>query len=383
MHQKVSMAIRANLIQIKPGEAERLKLLIPYDAASVAKIKAILGRRWHPEEKCWSVPHSEDMVERLVSLFGEEQVEVDPSLRPFKTSPICQEEEPQVVQLLEAMDQELILRGYAAKTRKAYLGHVDRFARFCGKDPQGLSKITVRAYLLDLLEKQKSSHAYVNQCISAMKFLYEKVLKQPSPVVNLPRPKRERKLPDILSRQEVLRLLETVENSKHRVIMLLTYSAGLRLGEVVRLRAEDIDSERRLIHIRQAKGRKDRYTVLSQVALEALRAYFKRYRPNKWVFPGAQPGRHLHERTVQKIFGQAREIAGIRKDVSVHTLRHSFATHLLESGTDLRYIQELLGHKSSKTTEIYTHVSERDIGRIQSPLDSLVVQQKRKTNEGR
>ena len=154
--------------------------------------------------------------------------------------------------------------------------------------------------------------------------------------------------------------------------MLLTYSGGLRLGEVVRLKVGDIDSDRNLIHIRQAKGRKDRYTLLSKVALEALRAYYRKYQPQTWLFPGAKPGRHLHERSVQKVFDRAQEKAGIRKDVSTHTLRHSFATHLLESGTDLRYIQELLGHKSSKTTEIYTHVSEKNIGQIQSPLDALM-----------
>ncbi|MCL0089850.1 phage integrase N-terminal SAM-like domain-containing protein [Dehalococcoidia bacterium] len=147
------MAVCANLIQIEPGEAERLKLLIPYDATWVAKVKAIPGHRWHPKEKCWSVPRSENMVERLVSLFGEEQVKVEPSLRPLKDSLICQGEDPQLVQLLEAMDQELRLHGYAAKTRKAYLGHVDRFARFYGNDPQGLSKVTMRAYLLHLLQK--------------------------------------------------------------------------------------------------------------------------------------------------------------------------------------------------------------------------------------
>lgn len=368
-------------IQVRPGEGGRLTVVIPYDPERVAKIKAIPGRHWHPEEKCWSVPHSEDMVERLLSLFAGERVEVDQSLRPLKASSSCQGKEPERVQLLEAVDQELKLRGYGAKTRKAYLGHVDRFIRFCGKAPQDLSEMEVRGYLLHLLEKQEASHAYLNQCISTLKFLYERVLKQPSLIVNLPRPKRERKLPEILSRQEVLRLLEVVENPKHRAIMLLTYSAGLRLGEVVRLRVEDIDSARRLIHIRGAKGRKDRYTILSQVALEALRIYFKRYHPEKWLFPGAKPERHIHERTVQKIFGQAREAAGIRKDVSVHTLRHSFATHLLEAGTDLRYIQELLGHKSSKTTEIYTHVSERGIGRIQSPLDSLLGQPRDQSDE--
>lgn len=368
-------------IQVKPGEVGRLIVVIPYDPERVAKIKTVPGRRWHPEEKCWSVTHSEDMVKRLLLLFARERVDVDPSLRPLKASSSCQGQEPERVQLLDAMDQELKLRGHGAKTRKAYLGHVNRFVCFWGKAPQGLSEMEVRGYLLHLLEKQEASHAYLNQCISALKFLYERVLKQPSPIVNLPRPKGERKLPEILSRQEVLRLLEAVENPKHRAIMLLTYSAGLRLGEVVRLRVEDIDSARRLIHIRQAKGRKDRYTVLSQAALEALRVYFKQYRPDRWLFPGAKPGRHLHERTVQKVFERAREAAGIRKDVSVHTLRHSFATHLLESGTDLRYIQELLGHKSSKTTEIYTHVSERDIGRIQSPLDSLLGQPRDQSDE--
>ena len=140
----------------------------------------------------------------------------------------------------------------------------------------------------------------------------------------------------------------------------------------MRLRVEDIDSERKLIHVKQGKQRKDRYTVLSDVALSALREYVRRYRPQTWLFPGQRPGRHLHERSVQKVFQRARIKAGVDKPVSVHSLRHSFATHLLEGGTDLRYIQELLGHKSSTTTEIYTHVSTRDIGQIRSPLDSLM-----------
>ncbi len=154
--------------------------------------------------------------------------------------------------------------------------------------------------------------------------------------------------------------------------MLLTYSAGLRVGEVVRLRCEDIDIDRKMILVRQGKRRKDRYTMLSEFALGALREYLRRYRPRTWLFPGARYGRHLHERSVQKVFQRAKEKAGIDKQVSVHTLRHSFATHLLEGGTDLRYIQELLGHESSRTTEIYTHVSQRDIGRIRSPLDQLM-----------
>ena len=168
----------------------------------------------------------------------------------------------------------------------------------------------------------------------------------------------------MLSQSEVLAILKAIENVKHRPILLITYSAGLSVGEVVRLRCEDLELERKLIHIQQAKHQKDRYTLLSDAALEAIRSYVEVHRPRTWLFPGAQRGRHLHERSVQKVFQKACSTSGISKTVSVHSLRHSFATHLLENGTDLRYIQELLGHKHSKTTEIYTHVSTRDISRI-------------------
>ncbi|MEW6620224.1 MAG: tyrosine-type recombinase/integrase [bacterium] len=162
-----------------------------------------------------------------------------------------------------------------------------------------------------------------------------------------------------------------MNNLKHKVMLMLVYSAGLRVGEVVRLKTEDVDSKRMLIHIKGSKGRKDRYVMLSEVALEILRGYWRKYKPEKWLFEGARVGRHLSTRTVEKILEDACKKAGTKKDVSVHTLRHNFATHLLEGGTDLRYIQELLGHKDSKTTEIYTHVSTKNIGKIKSPLDTL------------
>lgn len=152
---------------------------------------------------------------------------------------------------------------------------------------------------------------------------------------------------------------------------MLIYSAGLRVSEVVKLKPEDIDTERKLIHIKGAKGRKDRYTMLSEIIIEIFKEYWERYKPEKWLFTGITPEKHISTRTVQAIFEQACEKARIGKEVSVHSLRHSFATHLLESGVDLRYIQELQGHKSSKTTEIYTHMSNKDIGKIKSPLDRL------------
>jgi site-specific recombinase XerD len=190
-------------------------------------------------------------------------------------------------------------------------------------------------------------------------------------VYEVKRPRKDKKLPVILSKEEVAKILSSIDNLKHKAILMLTYSAGLRVGEVVKLKLEDIDSKRMLIHIKGSKGRKDRYTMLSETALDILRKYWREYKPGKWLFEGARAGRYLSTRTVEKILEHACEKANIRKDVSVHTLRHSFATHLLEGGTDLRYIQEILGHKDSKTTEIYTHVSTKSIGKIKSPLDTL------------
>jgi site-specific recombinase XerD len=174
-----------------------------------------------------------------------------------------------------------------------------------------------------------------------------------------------------LSRAEVGALLEQLVSPKHRALVMVIYSAGLRLGEAVRLRVEDIDANRRVIHVRGGKGHKDRYTVLSDRALDALREYYRRERPAGWLFPGARADRHLSPRSAQKVVEAAARRAGIRKRVTVHTLRHSFATHLLESGISLRHIQELLGHNSPKTTEIYTHVSSTELQRIRSPLDDL------------
>lgn len=169
-----------------------------------------------------------------------------------------------------------------------------------------------------------------------------------------------------------MKILSALKNEKHKTILFLVYSAGLRVGEVIKLTAQDIDSQRMLVHIVQGKGRKDRYTVLSEIALEQLRKYYKLYKPEKWLFPGQNPKEYITVRTVERIFENACEAAKITRKVSVHSLRHSFATHLLEGGTDLRFIQELLGHESSKTTEIYTHVTDKSIAKIQSPLDKML-----------
>ena len=214
------------------------------------------------------------------------------------------------------------------------------------------------------------SASYQNQAINAIKFYYERVLGGQRKFYFLQRPDKERALPTVLSTTEVTTILKATQNLKHRAILTVIYSAGLRVGELINLKIKDIDSERKQIRVEQSKGKKDRYTLLSMKTLELLRVYFKEYRPQLYLFEGQDGGQYT-ARSVQAFFAEICHKAGIKKKVKVHTLRHSFATHLLENGTDLRYIQVLLGHESTKTTEIYTHVTTKGFEQIKSPLDDL------------
>jgi len=209
------------------------------------------------------------------------------------------------------------------------------------KEPSEVNDNDIKNYLLYLAEEKESATATINQAINALKFYYGAMLKKKF-VYEVKRPRKDKKLPVVLSPEEVAKILGAVGNIKHRAILMLVYSAGLRVGEVVRLKPEDIDNNRMLIHVRGSKGRKDRYIMLSKRALETLNQYRAEDKPTKWLFEGARAGRYISIRTAQKIFEHACEKAGIKKDITIHSLRHSFATHLLESGTDLRYIQELL-----------------------------------------
>ncbi|HUI31612.1 MAG TPA: site-specific tyrosine recombinase/integron integrase [Candidatus Acidoferrales bacterium] len=272
--------------------------------------------------------------------------------------------------LFELLRQELSLRNYSHKTFSAYRSCLRNFVNFFSpKNPRELNESDIRRYLLYLIEQKHLSISSINQVFNAIRFLYVDLYQQSFKVGSIPRPLRYRKLPTVLSEEEVLRILDSVRNIKHRSILSIIYSGGLRVGEAVKLRVSDIDSKRMLIRVCGAKGRKDRYTLLSDETLELLRDYFKKYRPKEFLFEGANGRKHYSERSVESIFADAKAAAQIRKEVTVHSLRHAFATHLLEFGTDLRYIQELLGHASSKTTEIYTHVTHSKLGRIMSPLD--------------
>ncbi|MCA9739240.1 MAG: tyrosine-type recombinase/integrase [Gemmatimonadetes bacterium] len=276
--------------------------------------------------------------------------------------------------MLDRVRQALVLRGYGRTTVKVYLGHLRRFLTWCGNgiarlpdDPAGKGQ----AYLLSLVEDRGVSRSYQSQAVSALRFLCESVLGQPTLALRIPRPKRDRPLPSVLSMEEVSRLLKRTRNPKHRALLMLLYSAGLRVSEVVRLKPEDLDLDRGLVRVRRAKGRKDRYTLLARRAVDAVRMYTDAYPTGPWLFPGDRRDRHLTTRSVQRIVKQSARAAGIIKNVTTHTLRHSFATHLLEGGTNLRVIQELLGHQSTRTTQIYTHVARSTLESVRSPLDNL------------
>ncbi len=275
--------------------------------------------------------------------------------------------------LFETVRREMRLRNYSGKTVKAYTSCLRQYVAWIAPaHPREVEPERIRRYLVHLMEERRYSASSVNQVINALRFLYVELYRTTFQLGDLPRPRKENPLPVVLTPEEVLRLLQCIRNLKHRAILAVIYSAGLRVGEAVRLRLEDIDEARRLIHVRGAKGKKDRYTILSETALRLLTEYLAEYGPREFVFEGFPGRRHYSERSVQQVFDRGMEAAGIRKQASVHTLRHSFATHLLEAGTDLRYIQELLGHSSSRTTEIHTHVSRGALGRIESPLDRAV-----------
>jgi len=273
--------------------------------------------------------------------------------------------------LYDQMKMDLELKNFSPKTITCYLTCMVKFVRHYGQSPVEMGEEEIRKYLHHLIHEKEASQSFINQAYSAIKFFYEVTLGRPWNATRIPRSKIRKKLPVVLSMHEVQSLLSSVANLKHLAILITIYSAGLRLAEATHLKVSDIDSERMTILVRQGKGNKDRYTVLGQKNLELLRQYYKTYRPVEWLFPSKDPAQPLSGSSVQKVFKNALRRAGIKKKASVHTLRHSFATHLLESGTDLYHIQRLLGHTTAKTTSVYLHITGRDIAKVKSPIDLL------------
>lgn len=353
--------------------SDRLEITLDrgFTDEDLGRVRALQGRRYRPDRKVWEVPDPDGSLDRLEAAFGRARIEVQPvagagaaeqNTRDATTDP------------LEPITRGLVLRGYSPRTRKVYLGHLRRFLEWADLQVQELPDDPVplaEGFILDLVQRRKVSRSCHSQVVSALRFLFETVLGKPSLALAIPRPKKTTFLPAVLSQEEVVRLLRRTRNLKHRAVFMLLYSSGLRVGEVVKLKVADMDTDRGLLRVRGGKGGKDRYTLLARRAIEAVAIYRAAYTPEDWLFPGGRRGRSLGTRTVQRVVADAAKAAGIAKKVTPHTLRHSFATHLLEGGTNLRIIQELLGHQSPRTTQVYTHVARSTFEAIRSPLDNL------------
>ncbi len=363
-------------VSIYLDETGWIRLQFPYRTEWIERIRAIPGRKWDGRNKQWIVPAVDETVIILSSVLRDIPVRVcDPRLyvQYPKMATLCGSEDFLALQML---DDGLRRKGYSPKTRKAYLGHAERFIRQSTLPVDQVGQGELDAYFLKLMKENEHSASFVNQSISALLFWFRDTLKRYDLPRHWVRPKGIKRLPSVLSDQEVMNLLKVTTNEKHRLLLALAYSSGLRVSEVVRLRRKDLELLRQMVHIRNAKGGKDRYTLLSSFVIQMIKNYIKSNPIIDYLFPGGgnNPG-HLSERTAQIIFERALHKADINKKASIHTLRHSFATHLLEGGTDIRYIQELLGHANVRTTQIYTHVSKKNLGNIRNPLDRILDEQ--------
>jgi len=284
--------------------SERIAISFPYDPALVAKVKSIQGSRWHPEKKYWSLPYSEGVLERILSTFEGDGVHVN-------IDPVLQSQGKEAG-LFEDLKKELVSRKYSQKTIKAYLHYNENFLGHVKKKPLEVTNDNMMEYLFHLAEKDRSAST-LNIAINALKFYYGGILKRGF-AYEIKRPKKDKKLPVVLSQEEVSYLLSSVSNLKHKVLLMLIYSAGLRVSEVVGLKIGDVDLQRKLIHVKGAKGRKDRYTILSDAGSEALQEYVKEYGQSKWLFSSQDRERHITTRTVEKIFSNACQKADIKKN---------------------------------------------------------------------
>lgn len=281
----------------------------------------------------------------------------------------------------QKMIKEMTVRRLSANTQRTYLNAVSGLARYYKQSPEKITKQMIQDYLFHVLQERKLQGSTCNIIVHGLRFFYTKTLGRDAGSLSMPPYKKVNKLPEVLSTEEVECLLGAARNLKHRTLLMTTYAAGLRVHEVVNLKLTDIDSKRMMIRVRQGKGNRDRYTILSKRLLEELRIYWKGYRPSEWLFSGRKPEQPMPISTAAAIYYNLKDKAGITKGKGIHTLRHCFATHMLEAGVDIRTIQVLMGHTSIMTTAVYLKVTRKQISSTQSPLDLLNIPQNTKLSK--
>jgi integrase/recombinase XerD len=359
----------------------RVKLIFPYDDVLIGMVKKIPGSTWSRTMKCWHVADEPEIIERLLKIFkGIAWLDYS-ALKERKAGTISQNGK---YYLAEATQEDHAMIGelkkwmehkrYSPSTIKTYTGAALVFIRFLKpKEVKEAVNEDVVRFTNEYILANKYSASYQNQTINAVKLFFGEVLKSKIVIGELERPRPEHRLPNVLSKEEVKAILQAPSNIKHKAMLSIIYACGLRRGELLNLKPLDVDSKRGLLIIRNAKGKKDRVAPLSEKIIKLLREYYIVYRPDKWLFEGQKKGEQYTGRSLEEVLKKNTILAKIKKPVTLHWLRHSYATHLLEGGTDLRYIQEILGHKSSKTTEIYTHVSNKQLQKIKSPIDDIEI----------
>ncbi len=355
-------------------DQEVVLIKFDYDKGLIDEVKKLAGSRWSQTKRCWYIPaddfHLDTFLNKISGIADIDASNIkDSDISKISSGWI---KKSFLTELPKGYLEILEQKRYAKSTIKTYTAYFRQFVDyFSGQSLDGISVEQINDYLLKLINKESMSPSQQNQYINAIKFYYEKVLGREKQYYKVERPKKESKLPDVLSKEEIASMIRVTKNLKHKSLIVLIYSCGLRRSEAINLKLTDIDSQRMLIKIRGGKGKKDRYVQLANGTLKVLRQYYKGHNLTEWLFTGQKGGQYSAE-SIEKVVKQAAYKAGIKKNVYPHMLRHSFATHHLEQGTDLRYIQEWLGHHSSKTTERYTHVSQTDFRRFRNPLDDIM-----------
>ena len=370
---------------LEPGKHYNNKvvfLIFPKDSQLIAAVKTLGVAHWSQTQSKWYILKNEFDLSKIFTVLKEiafidySELKENTAIKKNDTkketsknnTPIPLEIEPGLTKLKLWMTH----KRYSESTIATYLDGAKSFLMFTHPKPiKNVTNDDVVRYVNEYIIKRGLSFSYQNQVVNAVKLFFREIIHSNLDVDKLERPRREYKLPNVLSKEEIASILKVHTNIKHKTMLSLIYACGLRRGELLNLKLVDIDSKRGLLIIKQAKGRKDRVTPISEKIVLMLREYYKMYTPKVWLFEEQKAGEQYSEKSLQNVLKQALEKAKIKKRVTLHWLRHSYATHLLEAGTDIRYIQELLGHKSSKTTEIYTHVSTKSLQKIKSPFDDL------------
>lgn len=350
-------------------EAKRIKIFIPYELTAIrSEVKAMNSSFWHTHQKLWSVVNTSKNYDRLKNICGTNySIEKDIAFTPIQVVPLNQRS----IEALYELEKALVLKQYSAATIKIYVSMFKVFlTKFMNRTLGDVSKEDIEGFIYELITKHKISESYQNQMINAIKAYYEHSLKRPREYYIIQRPKKTVNIPNVLSRIEVSNIINSPTNIKHRAILSTIYGSGLRISELLNMRIADVHSQDGYLFVKDSKGKKDRKTILSQQLVILLRTYYLAYKPSYWLFEGSR-GEQYSSSSVRAMFRKAVKVTNSNPWATVHTLRHSFATHCIENNVSMRHLQTMLGHTSPKTTEIYTKTIEINNKTITSPLDFL------------